>query len=34
MLMRHAGIDERHIDLHVALVLDGITPARTNIELI
>jgi len=34
MLMRHAGIDERHVDLHVALVLDGITPVKTNIELI
>lgn len=34
MLMRHAGIDERHIDLHVALVLDGITPAKPKNELI
>lgn len=34
MLMRHAGIDERHVDLHVALVLDGISPDKTKIEFI
>lgn len=34
MLMHRAGIDERHVDLHVALVLDGIASNDTKSKLI